>query len=139
MNRPFRRRGERIEISLSARERGLLRSLPQYLDDLGSPGEDPATDRLNPSAHPDDAAADVEFREMVGDDLDRARATDRSGFTGSVDADALDYEEAQMWLRVLGDARLEVDRSLAESAEGATLHYLGYLQDALIQELMPTL
>jgi hypothetical protein len=49
---------------------------------------------------------------------------------------------------VLGDARLtlaarmgidhagwEDDRSLAESRDGAMLHYLSYLQDALIQVL----
>jgi len=53
---------------------------------------------------------------------------------------------------VLGDARLtlaarmgieqegwEDDRSLAESREGEMLHYLSYLQDALIQVLSAAL
>ncbi len=57
-------------------------------------------------------------------------------------------EDAQIWMRVIGDARLalaarmgiedeawEEDRSLAESSEGAMLHYLGYVQDALVRLL----
>jgi len=89
---------------------------------------------------------------MIEDDLAKARAADRSRFAETVDAGSMSDDDAQMWLRVLGDARLtlaarmgieqegwEDDRSLAESRDGAMLHYLGYLQDALIQVLSAAL
>ena len=101
---------------------------------------------------PDDPAADAYFREMIEDDLARARAEDRSRFTEILDRGSMGDDDAQMWLRVLGDARLalavrmgieqedwEDDLSLAESRDGAMLHYLSYLQDALIQVLSAAL
>ena len=39
----------------------------------------------------------------------------------------------------IGQEGWEDDRSLAESRDGAMLHYLSYLQDALIQVLSATL
>jgi hypothetical protein len=69
-----------------------------------------------------------------------------------VDAGSISDDDAQMWLRVLGDARLtlaarmgideegwEDDRSLTDSRDGAMLRYLSYLQDALIQVLSAAL
>ncbi len=62
---------------------------------------------------------------------------------------SLTDEEAESWIRVIGDARLalgarlgieqdewEQDRKLSMSREGAMLHYLGYLQDRLVAVLV---
>jgi len=149
---PFRRRDGTIEVALTAQERAVLHTLPETLDNLGTSDADPATARLHPSAYPDDPAADAYFRDMIEDDLAKARAADRSRFAETVDAGSMSDDDAQMWLRVLGDARLtlaarmgieqegwEDDRSLADSRDGAMLHYLSYLQDALIQVLSSAL
>ena len=136
----------------SAQERAVLHTLPETLNNLGTSDADPAAARLHPPAYPDDPAADAYFREMTEGDLAKARASDRSRFAETVDAGSMSDDDAQMWLRVLGDARLtlaarmgieqegwEDDRSLAETRDGEMLHYLGYLQDALIQVLSAAL
>lgn len=148
----FRRRDGTIEVALTPQERAVLHTLPETLDNLGTSDTDPAAARLHPPAYPDDPAADAYFREMTEDDLAKARAADRARFAETVDAGSMSDDDAQMWLRVLGDARLtlaarmgieqggwEDDRSLAESRDGAMLHYLSYLQDALIQVLSTAL
>ncbi len=152
MSVPFRRRDGTIEVVLTAQERAVLHTLPETLDNLGTSDVDPAAARLHPPAYPDDPAADAYFREMTEDDLAKARATDRSRFAETVDASSMSDDDAQMRLRVLGDARLtlaarmgieqegwEDDRSLADSRDGAMLHYLSYVQDALIQVLSAAL
>ncbi len=152
MSVPFRRRDGTIKVALTTQERAVLYTLPEILDNLGTSDADPAAARLHPPAYPDDPTADAYFREMIEDDLAKARAEDRSRFAETVDAGSMSDDDAQMWLRVLGDARLtlaarmgieqegwEDDRSLAEGRDGAILHYLSYLQDALIQVLSAAL
>ena len=148
MIRPFARRGEEVRVRLSAHERALLRAIPEQLDDIGDASDDPAAARLDPPAHREDPAASKRFRELVGDDLSRARARDRERLADRADAESLTLEEAEAWMRVIGEARLaiaarigiedeswETDRSLAESREGLTLQYLSYLQDSLVRAL----
>lgn len=148
MNRPFTRRGAEILVQLTGHERALLRSLPRELDAIGDPDDDPAAARLNPAAYRDDAEASERFRDLVADDLSRARKADRTTLTRHADAETLTLEQAEAWMRVIGEARLaiaarigiddeswETDRALAESRERLTLQYLSYLQDALVQVL----
>lgn len=152
MSAPFRKKGRGIRLALSDEERAVLRTIPEALARLGAPGADPAAARLHPAAYPDDPAADAEYRDMVATDLAKARADDRGRFTETLGRTSMSDDDAQVWLRVLGDARLvlasrmgieheqwEEDRSLAESRDGAMLHYLSYLQDALIAVLSTTL
>ncbi len=152
MSTPFRHSGATIEISLTSQERSMLSMLPELLDNVGAVGVDAAADRLNPAAYPEDPASNANFHEMTDSDLASARSADRISFRESLDTASLDEDEAQMWLRVLGDARLtlaarmgiedeawENDQSLAESIEGAMLNYLGYLQNALIEVLTASL
>lgn len=146
MTAPFRRSGGEITLLLSRRERAVLRMVPELLDSVGDVDADPAAERLHPAAYPDDPAADADYHEMVDGDLARARAADRRRFTETVDDEKIALDDAQTWMRVVGDARLalaarmgiddeewEDDGSLAQSSEGAMLHYLGYIQDALIR------
>lgn len=128
----------------------MLRSLPDALERLRN--DEAVSTRLNPAAHPDDAVADADFHEMVQGDLDRARSADRSRFLDMVSQESISEEDAEVWLRVIGDARLalgarlgitkddwERDHSLTESSEGAALYYLGYIQDALTRVLIAQL
>ena len=152
MSVPFRRRGGNIKIGLTEQERAVLRTLPVALAEVEKAADDPAAARLHPTAYPEDPTAETDYREMVEDDLARARAIDRERFTETMAAATMNDDDAQTWLRVLGDARLvlaarmgiehenwEDDRSLAESRDGALLHYLSYLQDSLIQVLSAAL
>lgn len=152
MSTPFRQTGTTIEISLTSQERSMLSMLPELLENVGAVGVDPAADRLNPAAYPEDPVSNANFHEMTDSDLALARSDDRIRFSDSLDTGSLDEDGAQMWLRVLGDARLtlaarmgiedeawENDRSLSESIEGAMLSYLGYLQNALIEVLTSSL
>lgn len=146
MRRPFHRNGDVIEVSLSRRERSVLSALPATLASLRP--DEPAAERLDPPAYPEDGEASEGFRDLVADDLRNARHEDRAGFARSVRAGSLTDEEAEMWIRVIGDTRIligarlgieddgwEGDRSMAESPEAALLHYLGYLQDSLAHAL----
>ena len=152
MNRPFRHRGDAIVVKLTTRELSLLRAVPEVLDQLDSAPEDPAYARLHLPAHPDDPEAEEQYHDLVADDLERMRRADRARFTATLGGESLDFEDAQAWMRVLGDARLVLavrmgiedeswddDRALAESREGVMLQYLGYLQDSLVRVLTTAL
>ena len=89
---------------------------------------------------------------MIAGDLASARSKDRDEFSATLDETTITDEAAEIWMRVIGDARLvlgarlgiqhddwEMDPSLADSGEGALVNYLGYLQDSLIQVLSPAL
>jgi hypothetical protein len=114
-----------IRVRLGARERGVLRTLPEQLRALLAEQElgpaDPRGDvsaqirnRLFPPAY-DDPEFDAEYRELVGAELARERvgaldtfaetlAGGRSTATGwTVD---LEPEQADAWLSATNDARL---------------------------------
>jgi hypothetical protein len=148
MSVPFERRGDEIRVSLAPHERAILESIPGQLDLIGEDDDDPAAARLDPDAIRDDPDAAARFRQLTGDDLSRARKADRSTVSRRAGANTLTIDEAESWMRVIGEARLaiaarigiedeswETDRALAESREGLTLQYLSYLQDALVQAL----
>ncbi len=62
--------------------------------------------RLFPTAHPDDADAEAEYRRLVGDDLLRQRLEALDAVDASLDAQHLDAELADTWMTVLNDLRL---------------------------------
>ncbi|MDX1690320.1 MAG: DUF2017 family protein, partial [Acidimicrobiia bacterium] len=111
--------------------------------------DDPAAARLDYDAHPDDERASARFRELTGDQLDAARAEDREQFLRTLDADELTEEEAEAWLRVIGDARLALASRIGITDDGweagvgpgdppelLLVGWLGGVQDALVRALM---
>lgn len=115
------RRGD-FELHLDARERDVLRELPEQLRDLlrhEDPSSDPAMARLYPPAYPDDPIQNLEYERMAGDDLtrERLRAIDRMSAT--VDAERLSEDDVLAWLSVLNDLRLVLGTRL-EVAEETT-------------------
>ncbi|HAX81293.1 MAG TPA: hypothetical protein DCY40_01840 [Actinobacteria bacterium] len=146
MTQPFSRRGDRVRVHLDAGTRELLASLPELLEQSGD-----ADSRLDYRVHADDPAAEARYRELVGDSLDDLRREDRSVLRRAAAADTLDPEEAEAWMRVIGEARLVLAGRLGIVADGweddadpernpeiALLTYLGYLQDRLVAVLTPS-
>ena len=142
-----------IRLLLSREERTLLASLPGQLRELLD-SEDPALRRLRPPAYPDDPLRDAEYRELVGDDLDRQHRQALDVLERTVDAETLDEEQASAWLSALNDlrlvlgTRLDVTEELYESGvpDGdarapafAVYLYLGWLEEQLVEVLAASL
>jgi Domain of unknown function (DUF2017) len=155
-------RGGGVTVNLSARERDLLRSLPDQLRPLltGDIDAPPVTARLFSRGYEDDEL-EREFRSLIGDDIVRQRVGALDVFVGTLDGGTvklgrwrtqLDAEQANAWLSAVNDGRLVlgavlgiVDESHWE--EGPTdddpatviLHYLGWLEEELVQALSTSL
>lgn len=132
-----------MRVHLDAGTRELLATLPDLLEQSGD-----AEGRLDYRVHPEDPDAEVRYRELVGNSLDELRQGDRSVLRGAALAEFLDLEEAEAWMRVIGEARLVLAGRLGivadgweekadpeESPEMALLGYLGFLQDRLVTVL----
>ena len=142
-----------IRLRLSRDERRLLSSLPSELRALLGT-DDPALRRLRPPAYPDDPARDAEYRELVGEDLDRQRRNALAVLEATADADTLDEEQATAWLAALNDlrlvlgTRLDVTEELYETGiperdprapAFAVYLYLGWLEEQLVSALAASL
>lgn len=136
-----------VRLRLGAEEAELLATLPGLLDEAGTNPGDPAASRLRPAVYPDDPEENAAFWHAMADEEDRARATDRTTFASTLEAAVegvvLTWEQAEAWLRVLGEARLVVaarigigDESDYERLRGdpsaVFLEYLGWLQANLV-------
>ncbi|GAA4997741.1 DUF2017 domain-containing protein [Yinghuangia aomiensis] len=122
--------------------------------------EDPVLARLLPDAYRDDDAASAEFRRYTENDL-RLRKVDNARTVRADIAAAgpgarvvLDEPHAQAWLGALNDLRLALGTNLgvtedldlyAESLDPddprlavlAVYHWLGVLQESLVEALLP--
>ncbi len=160
MAHPVRRRSDgTVEIRLSARERDLLRSLPQQLRPILI-GEQPVHgvhERLFPPAY-EDPDLEHEYRELVGHSLSDERLAAIEAFAATLDEGhvrrgtwtvQLDDDAAHAWLSAVNDARLTLGvvtgiTSESQWEEGpdqrnpasVALWYLGWLQEQLLDALM---
>jgi hypothetical protein len=100
MSDPFQMEGGRVQVRLSGPERAAIAGIPEIIEAAGG-----AEGRFEYRAHPDDAAADRRYKELVGDDLDSLRSADRDAFRAAVEAEALEPEQAEAMMRVIGEAR----------------------------------
>jgi hypothetical protein len=115
-----RTRSGSFELRLSADERDVLRGLPEQMRDALELGDsDPAVARLNPTACPDDAEVDAEFRQLLGDDLMTGRLKALAALEETVDASSLDEEQALAWMRAINDVRLLLGTRLDVSEDPA--------------------
>jgi hypothetical protein len=142
VSEPFRAEGGVVEVRLSSAERDAISGIPEIIEAAGA-----ADGRFEYQAHPEDAAADRRYHELIGDDLDKLRSADREAFRGAIQAESLEPEQAEAMMRVIGEARIVLaqrlgfeedgweETALIEDPEVAMLHYLGYLQDALVAVL----
>jgi hypothetical protein len=155
--------GGGVRMRLAAREREVLRSLPDQLRPLlaGEVDVEGLGDRLYPSAYPEDPLAELEYRELAQDEvvswrvgaLDTFAETLERGEDGRLGWSVeLTPEEAEAWLSALNDARLTLGVLLGIVEEGdweggpdednpssMVLAYLSWLQEDLIVALMGSL
>jgi hypothetical protein len=154
--------GGGVTISLSHRERELLRSLPDQLRPLVS-GDEPAPSVAGVlySRGYDDDELEVEYRSLIGDDIVTQRVSALDAFAATLEAGAehrgiwtveLDADEAGAWLSAVNDGRLVLAALLGitdesqwetgpadENPASIVLNYLGWLQTELVDAMMTTL
>lgn len=149
------RRG--LALSLDAREAGILRELTaemRLLLEADIPPQDDVMQRLFPKAH-DDESEQQAYEELVGGELRRVKVealeTVRRGLGGEGDATLdLSDEEVDEWLRLVNDLRLAIGTRLQvddakmekpfdpndpEAPALSVLHWLGWLQGAMLEEM----
>jgi len=151
---PVRRtRNGMFELRLEARERDVLRELPQQLRGLlehEDPSSDAAMARLYPPAYVDDPIRNWEYERMAGDDLTAGRLAAIDRMEGTIDADRLSEDDVLAWLGVCNDLRLVLGTRLdiTEETTGADFPpdderssafalygYLTWLVDAIVRAL----
>ncbi|HVF31738.1 MAG TPA: DUF2017 family protein [Acidimicrobiales bacterium] len=152
MTRAVRRhRKGYYEIRLPETDRALLRSLaPQMRELLAS--DDPVLDRLYPVAYPDDIDRETEYRLLVRDELRSSHEAALTALEESADAERLDDEQLQAWMRAVNEVRLVLGTRLDVTEEGherptepddprsaafAVYDYLTWLQATIVEALSP--
>jgi hypothetical protein len=148
--------GSAVRVRLEEHEADVVRNLLLEMGTMLDTGthNDPVLERLFPHAYTTESDENS-YREMVGSDLERAkkralaRMGENIGERGSVDV-PLSREEADDWLTALTDIRLaigtrldvdeemmgeELDPEDAKAPALAVLHWLGWVQESLIERL----
>lgn len=155
----FQKKRGKITVGFAAEEIELLRRLiNEYLDLLKSEdSEDPVLKRLYPDASIDDPDVSNQYREITGNELARhknstaelalALLPEQGSWRGT-----LTDEDWSAWLVLLTDLRLTLGTRLGVTEETmevaidpgdpeqwplAILHYLGALQDSLVEAVSP--
>jgi len=134
--------------------RGVVREYLELLDADRAPG-DPVMARLFPSASLDDPTVAADFHDLSADDLDqhkRQTAKRVLDYLEPGDNRPLTDEEQEAWLVLLTDLRLAMGVRLGVTEETfntfpnpndpaqwplAVLHYLGSLQESLVNAINP--
>lgn len=148
-----------LRVRLDAQETGILRELikeMRLLLEADVPADDDVLQRLFPRAHTDENEQ-REYEELLGQQLRDAKldalrsVTGKLGTEGDLDV-VLTLEEADDWLRLLNDVRLAIgtrldvdeekmgrgfDPSDPEAPALSVLHWLGWLQGSMIEEMAP--
>jgi Domain of unknown function (DUF2017) len=148
------RRGGEVRVRLETTEVELLSQALVEFEQASvalAPG-DPVYERLHPAAYQDPEAA-AEFRDLTGDDADRARAARLGQCRAELSGTTLKLadEPLERWLMTLNDLRLALGTRLGVSAEddpddpalhadGGRLlyHWLTWFQDALVATVLRT-
>ncbi|MDH3190404.1 MAG: DUF2017 family protein [Acidimicrobiia bacterium] len=142
--------GERIRVSLAPEEQQFLADLTRMLRTVEPHNaEDPASTRLHLPVYLDDAGSTEEWWRLMGDQLESARAQDRSVFESLIEAPGgeivFDSDQAESLLRVINEGRLVLAARLGiqvasdfddiDPGERIVLDYLHWLLEDLTTEL----
>ncbi len=146
-----------LHLSLANQEAGILRELVKEMRLLlqaDIPESDPVMQRLFPRAHEDDEEERT-YQDLVGNELHRAKldalrsVAETLGAEGDVDV-LLPAPAVDDWLRLLNDVRLAIgtrldvdqdkmdrthDPSDPEAPALSVLHWLGWLQGSILEEM----
>jgi hypothetical protein len=139
-----------VELRLSESERDFLRSLAPQMRELLEAPEDPAVARLFPKAYPEDDQRQAEYALLAGGELLDSHLAALATLESTADAERLNAEQAEAWMRALNEVRLVLGTRLDVTEEGnerptdpddpraavfAAYDYLSMLQGELIDAL----
>lgn len=92
---------------MDAESRQVLREIINQLrTSLSTNPKDPSFRRLFPPARTDDPAAQKEYRELVGAELESSKMAALETMSRTATSTELSHEEMDAWLRALNDIRL---------------------------------
>ena len=107
-----------IQLRLSESDRTFLRSLVDVMRELLESPDDPATARLFPNPYPDDKQREQEYRLLGHSELLESHLAALEVLEKSADADRLDDEQANAWVRALNEIRLVLGTRLDLTDDG---------------------
>ena len=147
-----------IPLKLNAAEAGILRDLVGQMRALvkESDASDPVRARLFPDAY-EDVEESAAYRDLTAGDLSATklealdRVAESLGRKGSTKA-RLTEDDAEAWVRTLTDMRLAIGTRLEVTEDTMnlepdpddpglaplqTLHWLGWLQERILERMVP--
>ena len=131
----------------------MLAALPAQLRDAIA-ADEPSLYRLFPPAFVDDAAANVEYHQLVGEELVDGRLRALAELERTAHADRLTDDELGCWLGAVESLRLVlgtqldvsddtyadgIDRHDPDAPRHALYHYLSWLQEEIVAALAAAL
>lgn len=142
-----RDRHDRFRTSLGIDERELLKALPSQVQELLETA-DPSVARVFPVAYPQDAKAESDYREMMGEHLLERHRLALATLEETADAPSLDEDEIHQWLDALevlrlvlgtqldvSEGEIVMDDSDPSAPQVAVYRYLSMLQGEIIDSL----
>lgn len=146
--RPIRRtRSGTYQLHLGAGERGLLAALAPQLREMLADPDQPGLRRLFPPAYGDESDAELEeeYRRYMHDDLVAHHEAALDVLAETANAEELDAEQMEAWMRALNQLRLvlgtrldvteEDDFANTEDPDRQVYYLLGYLQECVVEAL----
>jgi hypothetical protein len=146
--RPIKRtRAGLYQLNLGPGERGLLAALAPQLRELLADPDQPGLRRLFPPAYGDDADAahQDEYRRLMQEDLVERHGAALDVLTQTANAEELDAEQMEAWMRALNHLRLvigtrldvteEDDPAAHDDPDHQVYYLLGYLQECVVEAL----
>jgi len=146
-----RDRHGRFRTGLTAGERELLKALPRQAQGLLE-ARDPNAARVFPVAYPNDARAESEYREMMGEHLLKKHQRSLDTLASTIDRSTVDEDDILQWLDALEVLRLVLGTQLDVSEDTivvedsdprapqvAVYRYLSMLQEEIVETLAAAL
>jgi len=139
-----------VDLRIPPAEREFLRSLAPQMREVIEDPDDPVLERLFPEAYPNDPDRQAEYRLLAQVELADSHLAALAELEASANAEHLDADQADAWMRAINEVRLVLGMRLDVTEEGderprsaddprlpafAAYDYLSMLQSELIDAL----